>query len=648
MTSTLPQKTSLNVLVAEDSEYDYELCIGILQRQFSTIAERVDSAPAFHHLLNSGTWDVILCDFSMPQFTAFDALKIYHATGRDIPFIVVSGSISEEDAVNCMKAGAHDYLIKDRLTKLPYAIEREIREAYLRKEHQQQETMAQELYAQLQNFRAALDASALVSITDLQSKILSINALFCRVSGYEERELVGSYHRIVNSGYHPKEFWEDFWTTIVSGATWRGEIQNRAKDGSLYWVDTTIFPIRNSLGEMSRFMSIRYVITERKQGELQLIESEQRFRMLADTAPVLIWMTDASKEVVYLNKSWAEFTGRAENQDVGHGWLEAVHPEDRERVQEDYFEAFDAREAVRLEYRLRHHSGEYRWVLDTGRPRYLPNGAFAGYIGSCVDITDRKEAEDFLQATNEVLEKRVQERTEALRYLNEEKNEFLGIAAHDLKNPLAGIRMTAEILERYYNNSDEKAAQFTRRIVTSCDQMLEIISNLLDVARIENEGNKLSLQVVSLGVVDAIVEEYHPRAAQKGIILFYEPLPTPHEIYADRQALYQVLDNLVSNAVKYSPAWQHVWVRVERRESVIRIAVQDNGPGLTAADKEKLFTKFGRLSAQPTGQESSTGLGLSIVKRLVEAMNGKVWCESEQGAGATFIVEFAAVEQQIP
>lgn len=643
MTQHLPQKTSLNVLVAEDTEYDYELCISILQRQFSTVAERVDSALAFSYALNNGVWDVILCDFSMPQFTALDALQIYNATGCDIPFIVVSGSISEEDAVLCMKAGAHDYLIKDRLTKLPYAVEREIREAYLRKEHRQQETITQELYAQLQNFRAALDASALVSITDLQSKILSVNALFCHVSGYEEQELIGSYHRIVNSGYHPKEFWQDFWKTILSGATWRGDIQNRAKDGSLYWVDTTIFPIKNTLGEMSRFMSIRYVITERKQGELQLIESERRFRTLADTAPVLIWMTDISKGVVYMNKSWAEFTGRGKEQDLGHGWFEAVHPDDRDRVQEVYFEAFDSREDLRLEYRLCHHSGEYRWVLDTGRPRHLPNGAFAGYIGSCVDITDRKEAEEFLLETNEVLEKRVKERTEALVFLNQEKNEFLGIAAHDLKNPLAGIRMTAEILERYYNN-EEKVGQFTRRIIDSCDQMLEIISNLLDVARIENEGNKLSLQAVSLNIVDVIIEDYHPRAAQKGIILFYEPLSKPQEIYADRQALHQVLDNLVSNAVKYSPAWQHIWIRVERHDSVVRIAVQDNGPGLTAADKEKLFTKFGRLSAQPTGQESSTGLGLSIVKRLVEAMNGKVWCESEAGEGATFIVEFAAVK----
>lgn len=636
--------------MVEDSEDDFELCLHFLHHEFTPKARRVETEDDFRQALAEQEWDAVLCDYSLPQFSVFEALRIVRESSLDIPFIVVSGSVSEEDAVQCIKSGAHDYLIKDRLTKLPHAVKREIREARAREEHRLQEMLNQQLFKELHNFRAALNASSLTSTTDLDGTILSVNELFCNVSGYSEKELLGSNHRIINSCYHPKEFWQEFWETILSVKVWRGDIKNRAKDGTFYWVDTTIYPVINTDGELYRFMSIRHVITEQKEAAIRIAESELRFRTLADAAPVLVWMSDTEKLCFYFNTSWLEFTGKTIEEEIGNGWAERVHPDDLAECMKTYIESFDARRRFSMEYRLQHHSGEYRWLLDIGVPRYLPDGDFAGYMGSCVDISQRKEAEKYLLRVNEDLEQRVAERTKALIKLNEEKNEFLGIAAHDLKNPLSGIRTSAEIVLRYFNEN-EKAGTFMNRIIESSDQMLDIIMKLLDVNKIESGGYELYCTPTSLDVLERQIQGYQVRAAQKAIQLSYEFIEA--SVYADVLALQQVFDNLISNAIKYSPEWSKIWVRTFRqvnssRAAVVRIEIQDEGPGLTEDDQTKLFTKFARLSAKPTGQESSTGLGLSIVKRLVEAMNGQVWCESEHGKGATFIVELpeALVSEQ--
>ena len=639
----LEQKKHLHVLAVEDSEDDFELCTGLLRKEFDPDAKRIDTAAELRVALAQEQWDVILCDYTMPDFSALEALQIVRSSGKDIPFIVVSGSMSEEEAVRCIKAGAHDYLIKDRLLKLPHAVKREISEANARAEQRKQEALTQELHKELDNFRTALNVSSLVTMTDTEGRILEVNDLFIAVSKYEEKELLGANHHIVSSDYHSREFWSDFWVTILQGTVWRGDIKNKAKDGSEYWVDMTIYPISRTDGTVYRFMSISHVITEKKKAELSIAESELRFRTLADSAPVLIWMSGIDKKNFYFNKTWLDFTGKTIEQELGDGWTEGIHPDDREDGIKLFMftTAFDNHEEFRMEYRLRHHSGEYRWLLVNGVPRYLQDGTFAGYMGSCVDITTQKQAEKYLQEVNEDLEVRISERTEALVRLNQEKNEFLGIAAHDLKNPLAGIRSSAEIVHRYYEPK-EKAGVFIRRIIESCDQMLDIITNLLDVNKIESGAYTLNLASVPLELLGDIVQGYQTRAAQKEIIMFYEHLDA--SVLADRQAFHQIFDNLVSNAVKYSPHWSKVWVRsvlhtTAHGEARVRIEVQDEGPGLTEQDKAKLFTKFARLSAKPTAQESSTGLGLSIVKRLVEAMKGSVWCESQYGNGATFIVE---------
>ncbi len=243
---------------------------------------------------------------------------------------------------------------------------------------------------------------------------------------------------------------------------------------------------------------------------------------------------------------------------------------------------------------------------------------------------------------------------ERLREMNDEKNEFMGIAAHDLRNPLGAISGFAEIIleeaeslqplhaERF-DLSRKEISECAGRINETSRRMVEMVQNLLDANRIERGEMQLNLAPVDLAAsVAAVLETQRPHAVAKQQTFHWQNESGTVHVLVDATVLTQVIENLVSNAVKYSPAGKNIYVRLRRSPEGTRCEVRDEGPGLSAEDQKKLFGKFARLSAKPTGGEHSTGLGLSIVKKMVEAMNGKVWCESELGNGATFIVEFPA------
>ena len=244
--------------------------------------------------------------------------------------------------------------------------------------------------------------------------------------------------------------------------------------------------------------------------------------------------------------------------------------------------------------------------------------------------------------------------SQELSRLNEEKNEFMGIAAHDLRNPLGAITGYAEMVLEEVGSLPPSGAEPWMRVakeVTDCverihqtsKRMAEMVQNLLDANRIERGEMKLNQALTDMGpALSSVVETQRSHATAKQQTVHLEREAAPVVALVDPAVTVQVLENLVSNAVKYSPPGKNIYVRLKKSATTVRCEVQDEGPGLSEADQKKLFGKFARLSAKPTGGEHSTGLGLSIVKKMVEAMNGKVWCESTLGHGATFIVEFPA------
>ena len=232
-----------------------------------------------------------------------------------------------------------------------------------------------------------------------------------------------------------------------------------------------------------------------------------------------------------------------------------------------------------------------------------------------------------------------------LKKLDAEKNEFLGVAAHDLKNPLGIVMGFAEMIAGGRNRSSERDREDARYIIAAADRMISLITQLLDVNAIEQGRFPLEIEVCDMGNISSRVTDSFGQAAVKKKISIYAAGPMmPAWVHADSKAAWRILDNLLSNAIKYSPPGSDVYVRMRNSPDGVVWEVQDQGPGLTEADKARLFQKFSKLSARPTGGESSTGLGLSIVKMLANAMHGSVECRSTPGEGATFSLRLPTAE----
>jgi signal transduction histidine kinase len=239
----------------------------------------------------------------------------------------------------------------------------------------------------------------------------------------------------------------------------------------------------------------------------------------------------------------------------------------------------------------------------------------------------------------------LQEKNEILLKLDQEKNEFLGVVAHDLKNPLSVIKSLSGEIERSINKMPQlQLLKFIRIIQIASQQIFNLINNLLDVNAIESGKIDITCQRLNLlPIIHALLEIYSDRAREKHIHLHFSSEFSEGYVLGDENIVQQILDNLLSNALKYSPYHKNIYVRVYAYQNCIRCEIQDQGPGLSAEDQQKLFGKFARLTPRPTGQEHSTGLGLFIVKKLVERLNAKVWCESQLNQGTTFTLEFIQV-----
>jgi PAS domain S-box-containing protein len=252
-----------------------------------------------------------------------------------------------------------------------------------------------------QLFRDIFNASPIgIVVENMEGQVLFVNPCFCSMLGFSEEEL----RRKHCVDFSPPEDAEKDWTLfqqLQAGGIDRYQLDKRyfRRDGSLLWGRLSISLLNG--GAAPLLLAMVEDITDKKEAENAVRESEQRFRSVADTAPVLIWMSDTNKRCTYFNQPWLAFTGRTIEQELGNGWAEAVHPDDLQSCRDTYIRSFERREKFRMEYRLRRYDGEYRWILDMGEPRFNPDNSFAGYIGSAVDVTERKRAEEALRESEE-------------------------------------------------------------------------------------------------------------------------------------------------------------------------------------------------------------------------------------------------------
>jgi PAS domain S-box-containing protein len=381
-------------------------------------------------------------------------------------------------------------------------------------------------------------------------------------------------------------------------------------------------------------------ISDRKLAEQALQESEQRFRTMADTAPVLIWISDTTKLCNYFNKSWLEFTGRTLEEELGNGWTEAVHPEDLERCINTYVTAFNARQSFVMEYRLRRFDGEYRWLLDRGVPRFNADGSFVGYIGSCTDISNvydelrlRKQAEITLQQRAEELTRLntiLAQTTALLQKRNQELDQFAYVASHDLKAPLRAISsLSAWIEEDLAELLPEENRHQMNLLRGRVQRMEALINGLLEYSRVGRINTEASIVNVGTLLKD-VIDSLDPPST---FTIEVEPgMPT---LLTKRIPLQQVFANLISNAIKHHKRPDgHVKISIQDQGKYYEFAVTDDGPGIAPEYHNKVFVIFQTLEARD--RQENTGIGLAIVKKIVETEGGAIVLESQIGAGSTF------------
>lgn len=367
----------------------------------------------------------------------------------------------------------------------------------------------------------------------------------------------------------------------------------------------------------------------------RLLDSEKGFRSLADSAPVLIWVTDATKARTWLNRPWLEFTGKTMEQELGVGWRDGVHPADLERYQEVYSASFDTRQPFEMDYRLRRHDGVYRWVLDRGIPFTAADGTFLGYMGGVIDFNERKSAEENSEAMLRIEQAaRVEAERAALM-----KDEFLATVSHEMRTPLTAMLGWVQML-RSGSLSGDAIPHALETIERNARAQAKLINDLLDMSRILSGRLRLDVQRVNVtDVVEAAIATAEPAAAAKKIKIIREFEAEPESISGDASRLQQVIWNLLNNAIKFTPSGGEVTVSMKRLESLLEVTVSDNGEGINPDFLPHVFERFRQQDSSTDRRHQGLGLGLSIVKQLIELHGGSVQVHSEgPGRGAAFTV----------
>jgi PAS domain S-box-containing protein len=429
----------------------------------------------------------------------------------------------------------------------------------------------------------------------------------------------------------------------VQGKLIRDQVHVLGTENRTFTIEFSLQAIRGETGQIIALIWEGQVIeptvfqktdiNECKLTEQALQESEERFQVMADTAPVMIWMSGVDKLCNYFNKPWLDFTGRTMEQELGNGWAEGVHPDDLERCLHTYVTAFDTRQNFKMEYRLRRFDGEYCWILDTGTPRCNEDGSFAGYIGSCIDISDRKQAELAMQQRAEDLTRVntiLAQTTTMLKKRNDELDQFAYVTSHDLKAPLRAIASLSEWIEE--DLQDQLPAENRRQIHLlrgRVRRMEALINGLLEYSRIGRMKTPMSRVKVD-DMLQEVIESLAPPPTFT--IEIQAGMPT---LLTKRLPLQQVFSNLIGNAIQHHNRPDgHVKISVEDRGDYYEFAVADDGPGIAPEFQNKIFVIFQTLEARD--HKESTGVGLAIVKKIVETETGTITLNSQLGVGSTF------------
>ena len=358
-------------------------------------------------------------------------------------------------------------------------------------------------------------------------------------------------------------------------------------------------------------------ITEQKKSEFlikdalnKVEESEKRFRKVADSAPVLIKMTDSEAKIVFVNKLWLDFTGLPAKYYMGSTTLMTIHPDEEQNVISNYKKVFKLRKEYREEYRVRRYDGAFRWISNIGVPRFTEDGKFEGYIHACMDIHDIKMQEH-------------------------QKDLFIGMASHELKTPVTSIKGYTQVLKSKYRDNGDKLLNSSLDIIDKQITMLtKLITDLLDLSKMKTGGLEFTKEKFNLNdLVAEVVREIELINPNYSIEFL---AGSGEEVFADKERIRQVLINLLNNAVKYSPQSDKIDVKTISNNDSVSVYIKDFGIGIKKENQEYIFNRFYREEGKNEKTFPGFGIGLFISADIIKKHDGTIGVTSEKGKGSEF------------
>jgi PAS domain S-box-containing protein len=392
-------------------------------------------------------------------------------------------------------------------------------------------------------------------------------------------------------------------------------------------------PVRLDDGTMAGAVVAQTDISDRMRAESELRDSEARFRTIANAMPQMVWSALPDGYHDYYNRQWYAFTGVPQGATDDGRWADVLHPDDQPAAWAHWCNSLATGDDYEMQYRLRHHSGEYRWVLGRAVPVRDERGAIVRWMGTCTVIHEQRLAQEALERSER-----------ALRETDRRKDEFLAMLAHELRNPLAPISTASQLLML---SSDPVRVRAAGEVIgRQVRHMTELVDDLLDVSRVTRGLVELEMETVDLkAVIAGAVEQVRPLIDARRHALTTRLPPGPLWVRGDRTRLTQILSNLLNNAAKYTPESGELTLEAQHVDDHVLLRVRDNGQGIAPALLPQIFDLFTQAERSPDRAQGGLGIGLALVRSLVVLHGGTVSAESEgRDRGATFSVSLPAVQ----